>query len=945
MKSSLKKSIIFFILFSFLLIFSQTTNFGKNKIQYKDYGWKVGYTEHFNIYYAKGADSLFNFVSIVAESSITSLEKEFNYKIKKRIPMVIYKSHKDFEKTNITVEILDEFVGGFTESVKNRVVLPFTGSYEDMRHVVNHELVHALQFQLLYEGSGTSAIIGSVVYDIPLWFIEGSAEFYSVEFDEETDMYMRDALLNDGYIDLVTLSSYYGGFYIYKAGQMVLKYISERYGREKIPEIYKDIKSSKSFYKSLEKKCGITLERLDYDFKNYLKERYFPLVKERDLSIKNGKSILGDFIKTSTYNVSPSISPDGNYVAFISEKYGYFDIYLLPVFNPEKKRKILPRNFVKNYESFHLFYGNLNWSKDSKILVFSLRSGKDEIIFLYDVEKRKITKKIKLNADGVNSPSLDFKNERVVYTKQIDGRNDICIYDIKKGKEEILTEDMFDDISPYFYNDSTLIFLSDRTTSEGVWHYGDYKLYFYHLKSKKIENVQIDYKLGKKFYPVDDSLIVFSSYIDFISDVYLYNLKSKEIKRLTNSVTGTFNPTITKDLSKMVFSYFKGFAMDLILINEPLKYTYQVKSEQKFKDYVLKSVNFENRKTVYTSKNIPLTFSIDWAAGAFSYSPISGFLGLLDVGISDIMGDNRIYIQMQKLSVTGAGYLSLQYWYLKNRMDFAFLYFNLKEEYLYNFYSTVSQSYNGGGILLRYPLDRYKRIDFENDLFKYSLDFNQFYTDTTIITNIYSSLFTNHILSFVYDNAIWGEYGPVNGELARVDLGFSFDIFSDSSNLLYNGGFYSFDLRKYFVTTPRSQFATKLYYEQNFGPYPSYSYIGGAGTLRGYSDYQFYGKVVGYSNNEWRFPLIDAIKFSVLNIGFYNIRGVGFIDLGFAKDDLKKLRLITTDFLLDDLKVGFGVGLRMNLYLAILKFDIAKNTDLWRVSKETYYHLSFGSDF
>jgi len=60
---------------------------------------------------------------------------------------------------------------------------------------------------------------------------------------------------------------------------------------------------------------------------------------------------------------------------------------------------------------------------------------------------------------------------------------------------------------------------------------------------------------------------------------------------------------------------------------------------------------------------------------------------------------------------------------------------------------------------------------------------------------------------------------------------------------------------------------------------------------------------------------------------------------------LKKLRLVTTDFLLDDLKVGFGVGLRINLYFAILKLDIAKNTDLWRISKETYYHLSFGTDF
>ncbi|MEO0304513.1 MAG: biopolymer transporter Tol, partial [candidate division WOR-3 bacterium] len=132
----MKKMIFLFLFVISLSTFSQTTNFGKNKIQYKDYNWKVGYTEHFNIYYYQGAESLFNFVSIVAESSIARLQEEFNYKIKNKIPIVLYNSHKDFEETNITVEILDEFVGGFTESVKNRVVLPFTGSYEDLRHVV-----------------------------------------------------------------------------------------------------------------------------------------------------------------------------------------------------------------------------------------------------------------------------------------------------------------------------------------------------------------------------------------------------------------------------------------------------------------------------------------------------------------------------------------------------------------------------------------------------------------------------------------------------------------------------------------------------------------------------------------------------------------------------------------------------------------------------------------
>ncbi len=941
----MKKFSSFIILSFFLLSYTQTTNFGKNKIQYKDYQWKVGSTKHFNIYYYQGAESLFDFVATVAESSITSLQEEFKVNITQKIPIVLFNSHKDFEETNITVEVLDEFIGGFTESVKNRVVLPFTGSYADLRHVINHELVHALQFQVLYGGSGTSAIISSVFYDIPLWFIEGSAEFYSVEFDKECDMYMRDAILNDRYINLVSLSSYYGGFYIYKAGQMVLKYISERYGREKIVEIYKDLKYTKSFYKSLERKCGIDLSKFDADFNNYLKKRYYPLLTDRDLEIIDARSLLGDFLKTSNYNVSPSISPDGNYVAFISERYGYFDIYILPVYKPENKKKILPRNFVRTFESFHLDYGNLNWSKDSKYLLFSLRSGKDEIVIIYDVEKNKIFKRIKFDADGVYSPAIDSKNKRIVYTKQKNGKDDIYIYEIETKRERRITSDIYDDISPYFLNDSTIIFLSDRNHTGEKWEYGEYHLYRYDLTEERLESIETNFNFEKRFYPVNDSIILFSSFIDYVSDVFIYNLNSKNLSRLTNSVTGAFNPTISTDLSKMVFSHFKSFSMDLLILSNPLEKEYSIPDSNRFNDYVLKSVLFEKTDKTIDSRKLPPTFSLDWVAGALSYSPISGFLGLLDIGISDIMGDNRIYLQMQRLSMSGTGYLDFQYWYLKNRLDFGFIYFNLKEDYFYDFYTKITQSLNGGGILLRYPLDRYKRIDFENSLFKYSLDFTKYYIDTVVVSNIYSSFFTNHIVSFVYDNGIWGEYGPVNGELARIDMGFSFDIFSDSSNLLYNGGFYSLDLRKYFVLTPRTQFASKFYMIQNFGPYPSLTYLGGAGTIRGYPDYQYFGKIVSYTNNELRFPLIDVIKFSFLNLGIYNIRGVFFVDAGFAKNSFKDLRLITSDLILDDLKLGFGVGIRMNLWITNLKLDIAKNTDLWRISEKTYFHISFGSDF
>jgi len=940
----MKKNLFFLLLCVVsLFAYSQTTYYGKNKVQYHSNNWKIHKTERCDIYFYKGGEQIVSFVSVIAESSLVSLEKDFNYKLKRRVPVIVYNSHKDFEETNISLDIIEEFVGGFTESLKNRVVIPFNGSYEDLRHVVNHELVHAMQFECLYGAGGTGAILSAITYDMPLWFIEGSAEFFSREWDKETDMYMRDAVVNDTLIDLVTLKNYYGGFYLYKAGESVLKFIADKYGREKIGEIYLSMKSTKSFYLSLEKLLGITIDELDNEWKLYLKKRYFPLIRNKSVVIPSSKSLLGDFIKTSPYNISPSLSPDGNYVAFISEKYGYIDIYLTTVFNPEKKEKILPRTFVRHFESFHFEYGNLNWSRDSKYIVFSARNNENEKIIIYDVKSKKIKEKLNIKADGVFSPSVDSLIKRVIYTKMKSGQNDLAIYDFVNRKETLLTDDIFDERSPFFLNDSIIIFSSDRSR-DSIWNYGNYSLYSMNLNSKEVLKIDIPYECSiNRFSLVNDSILVFSSYIGDVSNVFALNIKSNEMKQLTDVITGAFSPSMSSDMSNIIFSFFRQMQMDIVIVNNPMNDAEEIDLTYEYNDYIRKFNNYTFAKI--SPKKPPFNFTIDWAAGAFSYTPGYGFVGLFDLGISDMMGDNWIFLQIEKLSFTGNGYISFEYWLLKNRMDIALIYLNKQEEMFIDYYNSYLYIYNGGGLLLRWPFDRYKRIDLQTSVYKYDVDYIIYNIDGVVRRNLYSSVRSSHILSFVYDNGIMGYFGPVNGDMCRFDIGYEIDYAPNDSLGNFRGGYFSTDARKYFIMTPRSQFATRGSYTRTFGKEKMYSFIGGAGSLRGYSDYEFYGTNTAFTNFELRFPLIDKIQFPFYNFALMNIRGVAFTDLGFAKDDLKDLRLLTSDLMLDDLKLGFGAGIRMDVWITILKLDIAKHTDLKVISPETYFHFSFGAEF
>jgi len=206
--------------------------FGRNKVQYTDFDWHVLTTEHFDIYYYPEMKELAERGAFLAEESYNSLEEKFNHNVAGRIPLIFYSSHLHFQQTNITPGFIPEGIGGFFEFFKGRVVIPYNGSMSDFRHVIRHELVHVF----------THSKINRVLLDHritqdrlpPLWFIEGLAEYWSNDWDIQAEMVMRDAVVTNYLVPLDDMDRIYGSFLMYKEGQGILRYISDRYGEEKI---------------------------------------------------------------------------------------------------------------------------------------------------------------------------------------------------------------------------------------------------------------------------------------------------------------------------------------------------------------------------------------------------------------------------------------------------------------------------------------------------------------------------------------------------------------------------------------------------------------------------------------------------------------------------------------------------------------------------------------
>ena len=99
--------------------------FGKNaKIRYRDFDWSIYHSTHFDVYYYSDEEDQLQRVVSFAESAYDYLSREFDHQIKQATPLIFYRTHAEFQQTNIINNYIAEGMGAFATPVRNRMVLP-----------------------------------------------------------------------------------------------------------------------------------------------------------------------------------------------------------------------------------------------------------------------------------------------------------------------------------------------------------------------------------------------------------------------------------------------------------------------------------------------------------------------------------------------------------------------------------------------------------------------------------------------------------------------------------------------------------------------------------------------------------------------------------------------------------------------------------------------------
>lgn len=543
--------------------------FGRNKVQWERFDFHVLETEHFEIYSYPRDNEAVRDVARMAERWYARLSRALGHSFTKRKPLVLYADHADFQQTTIVGGLIGEGVGGFTEPLQHRLALPLTGSYAATDHVLGHEIVHVFQFDMAESGRGGERAAPSA--ELPLWMIEGLAEYLSLGRQSPiTALWLRDALLGDELPTYKKLSTD-PRFFPYRFGHAFWAFVGGRHGDETVARLYREA-TRLGAAKAIELVLGQTVEEAFRAWADAIREAYGPVLGSREAIPAGAAPLLTRDRTDARLNLAPSISPDGRTVAFLSSRDLFsVDLYLADAETGKIGGKLLSASKDPHLDAIRFIDSAGSWSPDGRFLALVAVAKGDDRIVLLDVRKRKIVRElVPPGVTAISDPAWSPDGRALAFSGRSSGASDLYLLDLDSGSVRKLTSDRHADLQPAWSPDGrVLAFVSDRgpQTSFEDLRFGPLGISLLDLESGTVERLDLfegAAHVNPQFSP-DGMTLYFVADPDGVPDVYRVALESGEIRRITRVATGVSGVTetspalsVARDTGELAFSVFRG---------------------------------------------------------------------------------------------------------------------------------------------------------------------------------------------------------------------------------------------------------------------------------------------------------------------------------------------------------------------------------------------------
>jgi len=439
-----------------------SVEFGKNRVQFKNFKWQYYQTTNFNTYFNQNGQEIAKYVLQIAEEELPSIEKFVEYSLQRRANIVIYNSFNDMQQSNIGLGIDWQNVGGLTRLVNNKMVVYYNSNHEDLRRQVREGIANILTQNILF-GDDLGEVAGNqALLDLPQWLIDGYVAYAGQNWSTQLDDNLKSEILSGNYKNFYQLAFEKPLL----AGHAFWYYIEEKYKKENttyllyLARVYKNLnKASQQVTKKRKFKNVLA------DFMEYEEDKYDKDISRRK-NYPKGSEItdvtIGKRVDYFHFNVNPN-KRNGSF-AVAQYKKGQYRLIL----NEEDKDKTLLKFGAKSkLDEINPNYPMMAWDpKGTRLSVLYEEEGRIKL-FVYDVitrvkpYKRDLTKLF----DQVQDMKYMMSSQTLLFSAVKNGHSDIYSYDIENEKLKQITDDVYDDLDPSFVafpNKNGIIFSSNR---------------------------------------------------------------------------------------------------------------------------------------------------------------------------------------------------------------------------------------------------------------------------------------------------------------------------------------------------------------------------------------------------------------------------------------------------------------------------------------------------
>ncbi|HSA54747.1 MAG TPA: hypothetical protein VLE53_03545, partial [Gemmatimonadaceae bacterium] len=511
--------------------------FGRNKVQYDHFDFRILPTERFEVYFYPAAEIAAKDAARMAERwyarHLAVVRHEYS-----GVPLIFYADPPDFQQTNVIAGFIGQGTGGVTESLRERVIMPFTGVYSETDHVLGHELVHVSQYKIAESVRGGFTNLTR----IPLWLIEGMAEYLSLARDDpNTTMWLRDALRRDDLPTIVQLTND-ARYFPYRYGQALWAFIGGTWGDDAVNAVFRGALEA-GWEAALRVHLGMSTDSLSAAWHAAIRREMGPELAQRTAPEALGRAVVaGD---EGDQNVAPTVSPDGRYVAYFSSR-GLFgmELFVADVATGRTVKQITSITTNPHFDALSFISTAGSWSPDGRRLAVVVYAEGDNEIDIFDVESGDVVERIRTpGVGGMADPAWSPDGQRLAFSGMKGGISDLYVYDFAERRTRQLTDDREAQLQPAWSPDGRAIaFATDAGEGTDFQRltFGELRLALLDAASGTVRLLP-GFDRGKHINPQfspDGSTLFFISDRDGVSDIYRLTLETGEMRRVTRVATG-----------------------------------------------------------------------------------------------------------------------------------------------------------------------------------------------------------------------------------------------------------------------------------------------------------------------------------------------------------------------------------------------------------------------